>query len=98
VQPESQVELPAGVAGPLEVFINGVPQRPGVDYAQRGTTLVFARPLAVEGRLGFWRWASMLIGVAGTYRRNEPVDVVYTHGGRRTVLTLHPTAVRVDGD
>jgi hypothetical protein len=49
--------------------------------------LVFSRPLAEEGKLGFWRWASMWLGIAGTYRKHETVDVVYSSGGRRMVET-----------
>jgi hypothetical protein len=32
----------------------------------------------------------MLLGVAGTYRKHETVDVVYEQGGRRQVATLEP--------
>jgi len=32
----------------------------------------------------------MLLGVAGTYRKHENVDVVYERDGRRTVATLVP--------
>jgi hypothetical protein len=70
------------------VFVNGVPQEEGVDYDQVGRTLVFRRELAEEGRLGFWRWLSMFLGVAGTYRRNDTVDIVFTQDGRRTVVSL----------
>jgi hypothetical protein len=83
----SRVELPPQVAEPFEVFLNGVPQRRGVDFEQAGRTLLFGRELATEGRLGFWRWASMLLGIAGTYRKNDTVDVVYAVGGRREVAT-----------
>ena len=55
--------------------------------ASRAGALVFARELRQEGRLGFWRWASILFGVAGTYRQNDVVDVVYEVGGRRTVAS-----------
>jgi hypothetical protein len=82
------VELPEQVAGPFDVFVNGVPQQEGVDYERVGQTLVFRRELAEEGRLGFWRWLSMFLGVAGTYRRNDTVDIVYTRDGRRTVVSL----------
>ena len=89
----SQVELPPEVTVPFEVFVNGVPQRAGVDFDQVGTRLVFRRRLEREGRLGFWRWTSMLFGVAGTYRRNDSVDVVCVgEGGRRTVISLEPTS------
>jgi len=69
--------------------VNGVPQQHGVDYEQLGRTLVFRHELVEEGRLGFWRWLSLFLGVAGTYRKNDTVDVVYTLNGRRTVATLH---------
>jgi hypothetical protein len=83
----TRVRLPPEVQRPLEVFVNGVPQQAGTDYRVEGQTLVFDRPLAREGRLGVWRWLSMLLGIAGTYRRNDSVDVVYELGGRRLVAT-----------
>jgi hypothetical protein len=82
------VELPEQLAGSFDVFVNGVPQQEGVDYDRVGRMLVFRRELAEEGRLGFWRWFSMFLGVAGTYRRNDTVDVVFTRDGRRTVVSL----------
>jgi hypothetical protein len=83
----SRVELPAHVKGPFEVYINGVPQTRGVDYELDGRSLVFTRELAQEGRLGFWRWLSLFLGVAGTYRKHHSVDVVYQAGGVRAVAT-----------
>ena len=82
------MELPDEVGQEFEVFVNGVPQQRGVDYDQVGRALVFSRELASEGRLGFWRWLSLFLGVAGTYRRNDTVDVVYVRDGRRIVATL----------
>jgi hypothetical protein len=87
------VDLPESVAVPFEVFVNGVPQRAGVDFDQVGRSLVFRRDLKPEGRLGFWRWFSLFLGVAGTYRRNDSVDVVYNDGGRRTVVSLTPESL-----
>jgi len=84
------VEIPPHVAGDIEVFLNGVPQVEGRDYRRDGRTLVFDRPLAKEGRLGAIRWLSMLAGVAGTYRQNDSVDVVYDLGGKRLVATDLP--------
>ncbi len=82
---QTRVQLPAGAVGPIEVYVNGIRQREGVDFVRGARELVFHRRLAHEGRLGFWRWASILLGVAGTYRQNDSVDVVYEVGGRRTV-------------
>lgn len=81
----SRVALPPHVTDPFEVFVNGVPQHEGSDYRVDGRMLVFTRSLEREGRLGFWRWLSMFLGIAGTYRQNDTVDVVYQAGGRRTV-------------
>jgi hypothetical protein len=86
----SRVALPPYVTEPFEVFVNGVPQRAGTDYRVEGRTLVFARSLEREGKLGFWRWLSIFLGIAGTYRRNDTVDVVYSAGGRRAVATGLP--------
>jgi hypothetical protein len=94
VESTSQVELPEGLVGPFQVFVNGVEQHPGTDFDRVGTKLVFRRDLAPEVRLGFWRWLSLFMGVAGTYRRNDAVDIVYTDGGNRRVLTLQPRASR----
>jgi hypothetical protein len=33
----------------------------------------------------------MLLGVAGTYRKHETVDLVYDEDGRRTVASLTPS-------
>jgi hypothetical protein len=92
VESTSQVELPEGLTGPFQVFVNGIEQRSGTDFDHVGATLVFHRELAPEGKLGFWRWLSLFLGVAGTYRRNDTVDVVFTDGGSRRVLSLEPRA------
>jgi hypothetical protein len=84
------VQLPPDVGFPFEVFLNGVPQAQGRDFDVRGTTLVFRRLLANEGRLGFWRWLSLFLGIAGTYRQNDSVDIVYRRGGQRVVATGLP--------
>src|SRR6187551_538226 len=90
VAERTRVELPAGIGDAFEVFVNGVLQQPNRDYRREGDELVFERRLAREGRLGFWRWLSMFLGVAGTYRQDDSVDVVYEVGGRRIVATALP--------
>jgi hypothetical protein len=89
----SRVALPPHVVAPIEVFVNGVPQREGSDYRREGRSLVFERSLAREGRLGFWRWLSMFLGLVGTYRQNDTVDVIYEVGGRRGVASGLPIEV-----
>ena len=90
MESRSRVDLPSHVRPPYEVFLNGVPQVEGADYRVVGSTLLFPRVLAREGKLGFWRWLSMLLGVAGTYRKHEAVTVVFDHRGRRMVANLEP--------
>ena len=90
VTERTRVTLPAGLGVDFQVFVNGVLQRPETDYRRDGGELVFERPLACEGRLGFWRWLSIFLGVAGTYRQNDSVDVVYEAGGRRQVAAGLP--------
>ena len=86
----TRVDLPGEVPASFEVFLNGVPQQRGRDYEQVGRALYFSRPLAREGRLGWLRWLSMMLGVAGTYRQNDTVDVVYDAAGKRLVATGLP--------
>jgi len=90
VENRTQIELPKQVSRPFEVFVNGVPQTEGTDYELVGSSLVFARLLSREGPLGFWRWARMALGIAGTYKKNDTVDVVFTLDGKRTVASLAP--------
>ncbi|MGH3077915.1 MAG: hypothetical protein ACRDPZ_06990 [Gaiellaceae bacterium] len=86
----TRVRLPGDVVRPFEVYVNGVPQTEGGDFSVDGRTLVFDRELKTEGKLGFWRWTSIFVGVAGTYRQNDSVDVVYSRGGRKVVAAKLP--------
>jgi hypothetical protein len=88
---ESRVEVPPYVTRPFEVYVNGVRQEPGRDFRDEGAVLMFTRELAQEGRLSAWRWLSMLLGIAGTYRKHDSIDLVYQAAGRRTVATVKPT-------
>lgn len=93
----SRVPLPPHVTSPFEVFVNGIRQREGSDFRIEGRSLVFARSLEREGRLGFWRWLSIFLGIAGTYRQNDTVDVIYQAGDRRAVesgLPIEPAETR----
>jgi hypothetical protein len=93
VAERTRVDLPDYVPESFEVYVNGVRQAPGRDFQVEGRSLVFPRPLAQEGKLGFWRWASMWLGIAGTYRQHETVDIAYEEDGRRQVATgLTPIA------
>jgi hypothetical protein len=86
----TRVHLPTDVVRPFHVFVNGVQQEEGTDFKVDGRTLVFERALKSEGQLGFWRWLSMSIGIAGTYRQNDSVDVAYQRGGKPVVAAKLP--------
>jgi hypothetical protein len=90
VAERTRAYLPTDLEEPFEVYVNGVRQEPGRDFRREGQMLVFERPLAKEGQLGFWRWLSLFLGVAGTYRKNDSVDVVYQRHGRRAVASGLP--------
>jgi hypothetical protein len=81
------VKLPPGADPPLGVFVNGVRQTEGVDFELMKGHLAFSKPLAKEGKLGFWRWLMIFLSVAGSYRRNDSVDVQYEVGGEVRVAT-----------
>ena len=81
-----RVPLPPGAEPPYRVFVNGVPQAEGDDYEVAGHTLLFERELRKEGRLGFWRWTLMFLSIMGTYRKNDSVDVEYSHAGTRRLV------------
>jgi hypothetical protein len=88
--------LPRGARPPYRVWINGVEQREGDDYVVAPDGLRFAKPLAREGQLGFWRWALIFFGIAGSYRQHDNVDVQFeTDRGRQHVTGLE---IRFDGD
>jgi hypothetical protein len=75
-----RVRLPRGAEAPIKVFINGVEQALGADYEVRGGEIVFARPIVKE-KVGGLRWLAMFLGLFGTYRKHESVDVEYRLGG-----------------
>ena len=87
---QTRVRLPADVVRPFEVFVNGVLQSEGADYIVRDGNLVFERPMKEEGKLGLIRWASITLGIAGSYKQNDSVDVAYERNGQKVVAAKLP--------
>jgi hypothetical protein len=83
------VRLPTDVRRPFDVFLNGVAQTEGRDYVVRDGLLVFERPLAKE-KVGLARWTSMVLGIAGSYGKDDSVDVAYVVDGVRRVAPKLP--------
>lgn len=75
-----RVRLPRGAAEPIRVHINGVEQARGADYDVRNREVIFNRPIIKE-TVTPGRWMAMYLGLFGTYRKNETVDVEYQLGG-----------------
>jgi hypothetical protein len=80
----TRVLLPADVRRPFEVYLNGVQQQEGTDFVVRDGALHFERELAKE-KVGIGRWTSMVLGIAGTYGKNDSVDVLYERDGKPIV-------------
>jgi hypothetical protein len=76
-----RVRLPRGAEPPIVVYVNGVQQTEGTDYELMGGGIVFSRALVKE-QVGGVRWLAMLLGLFGTYRKHETVDVEYRLGGQ----------------
>jgi hypothetical protein len=74
-----RARLPRGAQPPIRVHINGVEQREGEDYDVRGADIVFRRPIIKE-KVGAGRWMAMYLGLFGTYRKHETVDIEYRSG------------------
>ena len=79
--------------------MNGVPQRRARTTASRAGTSS-SSAAAPGGQLGFWRWLSMLLGVAGTYRQNDSSTSSTSAAGRRgrqrLPLEARSVSVRTD--
>jgi len=75
------VHLPEGAEPPFVVYINGVAQAEGVDYNIQGTKILFTREIIKE-ELNAVRKSAMLLGLFGTYRKNETVDVQFQKDGK----------------
>lgn len=86
-KPQARVPLPAGAERVVEVYVNGVQQTEGVDFRVDGEWLLFGAPLRREGKLGIVRWTSMFIGIAGTYRQDDSVDLMYETEGKRMLAS-----------
>jgi hypothetical protein len=92
-----RVKLPAGAEPPFTVFVNGVEQRPGEDYSIEGREIVFTRPIIKE-KIGTGRWLAMYLGLWGTYRKNETVDVQFHRDGKVELVSDLPVVPYPEGE
>ena len=76
-----RVKIPTGAEPPYTVFINGVEQTDGKDFAVEDCELHFTRPIVKE-EMGTSRWLAMYLGLFGTYRKDEKVDIQFQRAGK----------------
>ena len=86
-----RVKLPAGAEAPYAVFVNGVEQREEVDYDVRAGEIVFRREIVKE-KVGAGRWLAMYLGLFGTYRKNETVDLQFQREGKTELRSDLPVS------
>jgi hypothetical protein len=90
----NRIKLPAGAKPPFTVFVNGVEQSPGRDYRIESGEIRFSRQIVKE-KMGAGRWLAMYLGLFGTYRKNETVDLQFSRDGKLTLvddLPIQPEA------
>jgi hypothetical protein len=81
-----RVKLPRVAEPPFTVFINGVEQSEGDDYSVQGGEIVFSRPIVKE-KVGTGRWLAMYLGLFGTYRKDETIDLQFSRNGKVELLS-----------
>jgi hypothetical protein len=84
-----RMKLPAGAQAPYVVYINGVEQSEGADYTVAAGEIVFTRPIIKE-KVGTGRWLAMYLGLFGTYRKNETIDLQFQRQGKTELLSDLP--------
>ena len=89
----SRVPLPPDAQRPFQVFVNGVPQREGLEYEVRGARLVFAERLVPQRKMTLSTYARLMFW--GRYKTEHSVDLVYQSNGAQRVangLPIEPAA------
>ncbi|HTR75873.1 MAG TPA: hypothetical protein VMH33_11540 [Solirubrobacterales bacterium] len=92
-----RAKMPAGAEPPYAVFINGVEQKPGVDYEIEGREIHFTRAIIKE-EIGISRWLAMYLGIFGTYRKDEKVDLQFHREGKVELVPDLPVVPYGDED
>jgi hypothetical protein len=91
-----RVKLPAGAEPPFTVFINGIEQEKG-SYRIEGGEIVFGRPIVKE-KVGTGRWLAMYLGLFGTYRKDETIDLQFTRDGKIELRSDLPVVPYAEGE
>lgn len=92
-----RVKIPTGAERPFIVFINGIEQKEGDDFKVEGGELHFNRPIVKE-KMGTSRWLAMYLGLWGTYRKDEKVDINFRREGKDELVADLPVIPYEDGE
>ena len=84
-----RVRLPRGAEPPFAVFVNGIEQEDGVDYEISAGEIVFNREIVKE-KVGTGRWLAMYLGLFGTYRKDETIDLQFHRNGKVELVSDLP--------
>ena len=82
----TRVKLPAGAEPPIQVYVNGVRLAEGKDFQVERGHVLFPRQIVKEQVSG-GRWLAMLLGLFGSYGKNEIVDVEYRSRGQTRLIS-----------
>jgi hypothetical protein len=80
-----RVKMPPRAEPPYTVYVNGIEQTEGEDFNIEGRELVFTRPIVKE-EMGTSRWLAMYLGLWGTYRKDEKVDLQFQRDGKTELV------------
>ena len=80
-----RVKMPPGAEPPYTVYVNGVEQTEGKDFEIEGRELHFTRPIVKE-KMGTSRWLAMYLGLWGTYRKDEKVDLQFRRDAKMQLV------------
>ena len=92
-----RVKMPAGAEAPYTVFINGIEQKEGDDFKVEEGELRFNRPIVKE-KMDTGRWLAMYLGLFGTYRKDEKVDLQFTRNGKVELIPDLPLVPYPDAE
>ena len=91
-----RVKLPAGAEPPFTVFINGIEQGKE-SYRIEAGEIVFTRPIVKE-KMTTSRWLAMYLGLFGTYRKDETVDLQFARNGKVELRSDLPVIPYAEGE
>jgi hypothetical protein len=92
-----RVKMPVNAEPPFTVYINGIEQKEGEDFNIEGRELHFTRPIVKE-KMGTSRWLAMYLGLWGTYRKDEKVDLQFTRAGKVELVADLPIVPYEDAE